>query len=231
MEAAVGIGWFAWSSGGSVAARTQPAWQRAQSGRLSALEASSNDKIEAQRAWYIVAEVPPFLFVRCEAFSLHQKCQEPSIRGDLAGGIGGMRSRRERIEGRPHVELPAITADERQIDCEPKIMPAAAGDVAIAEETLLPRTLRPFDHGQRRAHRPISVEHSQCDALVACALLDTGQRGGRFAPQEGPVGLVARERRTSEIVWRGVLRLHHDRWVDETNVDEVHAGRRIRRDI
>jgi hypothetical protein len=136
----------------------------------------------------------------------------------VRGGVEG-------VERCAHLELGARGAvDECEVDRQAEIVPAAAGDVAVAEQRLTVRPLGPLDHRRRRPRRSVGVEDLQREPVGNEVPLDAPERVCGLASEEGPIGQVPGERRAREIVGRRVAQLDDDRRVDRRDVDEEALG-------
>jgi hypothetical protein len=95
--------------------------------------------VEAYRIGNVKRVVPPLLIVVHEAFGIHQSLQVSTVLERCSRRVGRVRSGRKGVERRAHVEGPAGSRlDQREIDGEAEIEPAATGNVAIANEVPLP---------------------------------------------------------------------------------------------
>src|SRR5690606_1204246 len=130
--------------------------------RCLAREKSANRHVEAERIGHIEAEVPPLVCIVRETLRLecpHESLTvlpHPSGRG--YGGCGGV----GRVEGSSHVQgFPGLQPNQREIDREPEIVAAAAGDVAVSYEVRTADALGPLDHCFGRARRTVSIPEEQ----------------------------------------------------------------------
>jgi hypothetical protein len=81
----------------------------------------------------------PLLIVVHEAFRLHESRQMVTVLQGDSRRIRRVRRGRKGVERRAHVEGPAGSRlDQREIDGEAEIEPAATGNVAIANEVPSP---------------------------------------------------------------------------------------------
>lgn len=195
------------------------------------MRSSADDEIEALRIGHLVGEVPPLLVVVRKPLGLHEEREEPPVGRYLARCIHRVGGGRKRIERRAHVEFLAIAANQGQVHGESQVMPAAARDIAIAKQVLLTRAFGPIDHRQRCPNWTIAIEHLEGDAFVARPSLNPGQGRCCLTTEERAVRLVPWKHRAGKVVGRRVPCIHHNRRLDEADIDQVSASGRIARDV